>query len=248
MTDGLAGVVLAAGMGTRLRPLTLLRPKALCPVADVALVDLAIERVRAVAPDVAVNVHHGRAAMEEHLCGRVHISVEEQMPLGTAGALGRMRAWLDGRDAVVLNADAWCPGGLHPLVDGWDGSTVRLLLAGASALTPTSKIAGALMPWGALASLEDEPSGLYETIWARAQAERWLEVVRYDGPFVDCGTPAQYLDANLLANGGCSVVGDGAVVEGELDRSVVWGSGVVRPGERLVCAIRPTELITVLVR
>ncbi|MFZ6002330.1 MAG: sugar phosphate nucleotidyltransferase [Actinomycetota bacterium] len=248
MTDGLAGVVLAAGMGTRLRPLTLLRPKPLCPVADVPLVDLAIQRLVAVAPDIAVNVHHGRAAMEEHLSGRVHISLEEEMPLGTAGALGHMRGWLDGRDALVVNADAWCPGGLQPLIDGWDRATVRLFLVGASRLAPTSKIAGALMPWAAVASLQEEPAGLYERVWARAQAEGWLDVVRYDGPFVDCGTPSQYLEANLLANGGCSVVGDGAVVAGKLDRCVVWGSGVVRPGESLVCAIRPTELITVLVR
>ncbi|MGN6693052.1 MAG: sugar phosphate nucleotidyltransferase, partial [Aquihabitans sp.] len=42
----LAGVVLAAGAGTRLRPLTIERPKALCPVADVPLVDLALDRLR----------------------------------------------------------------------------------------------------------------------------------------------------------------------------------------------------------
>src|SRR5437660_59073 len=39
--DPLAGIVLAAGAGTRLAPLTRLRPKALCPVGNVPLVDLA---------------------------------------------------------------------------------------------------------------------------------------------------------------------------------------------------------------
>ncbi|MDP9006189.1 MAG: sugar phosphate nucleotidyltransferase, partial [Actinomycetota bacterium] len=43
MADSLAALVLAAGKGERLRPLTLIRPKALCPVANVALVDLAID-------------------------------------------------------------------------------------------------------------------------------------------------------------------------------------------------------------
>jgi NDP-sugar pyrophosphorylase family protein len=46
--EDLAGVVLAAGLGTRFRPLTGLLPKALCPVANVPLVDLALERPRAV--------------------------------------------------------------------------------------------------------------------------------------------------------------------------------------------------------
>ncbi|HLF41375.1 MAG TPA: sugar phosphate nucleotidyltransferase, partial [Acidimicrobiia bacterium] len=51
-----AGVVLAAGLGTRLRPLTDLRPKALCPVGNVALVDLALARLDGLCPDVAVNI------------------------------------------------------------------------------------------------------------------------------------------------------------------------------------------------
>ena len=58
----LAAVVLAAGAGTRLRPLTWLRPKALCPVENVPLVDLTVGWARVITSAVAVNVHHGRAA------------------------------------------------------------------------------------------------------------------------------------------------------------------------------------------
>jgi NDP-sugar pyrophosphorylase family protein len=248
MVPDLVAVVLAAGSGTRLRPLTLLRPKALCPVGNVPLVDLAIERARSVVADVAVNVHHGRAVMEAHLGARVHLSVEEDEVLGTAGALGRLRPWVDGRAALVVNADAWCPGSLEGFVHGWDGERVRLLLAGDDALTPRSRIAGALLPWSEVVALAAEPSGLYERSWRPAQAEGRLEVVRHDGPFVDCGTPAQYLAANLAATGGGSVVGDGAQVAGSLDRCVVWSGAVVWPGESLSCAIRATETMTVLVR
>lgn len=251
MSDGIAGVVLAAGAGTRLRPLTLLRPKPLCPVGNVALVDLAIERVRSAVGAVgavAVNVHHGRAAMEAHLTGRVHLSVEEDLPLGTAGALGHLRGWLDGRAALIVNADAWCPGPLTALLEGWDGERVRLLLVGADELTPTSLIAGALMPWSTIRPLVAEPSGLYELAWARAQLDGELTVVRHDGPFTDCGTPAEYLAANLAASEGASVVGEGAIVAGEIDRCVVWPGAVVWPHETLTRAIRATDAMTVLVR
>lgn len=251
MTEGVAGVVLAAGTGTRLRPLTLLRPKALCPVGDVPLVDLAIERVRSVVGAVgavAVNVHHHRAAVEAHLAGKVHLSVEEDRPLGTAGALGQLRGWLDGRAALIVNADAWCPGSLAPLVEDWDGASVRLLLADADTLTPTSRVAGGLMPWSTIELLAPEPSGLYEVAWARAQLEGRLEVLRHDGSFIDCGTPSQYLAANLAASGGESVVGEGATVDGAIDRCVVWPGAVVWAHETLTCAIRATEAMTVLVR
>ena len=58
--SGLAALVLAAGAGTRLRPLTLLRPKPLCPVVDTTLLDLALDRVAPHVPPgaVAVNAHH----------------------------------------------------------------------------------------------------------------------------------------------------------------------------------------------
>lgn len=248
MSSGLVGVVLAAGAGTRLRPLTLHRPKALCPVVDVPLVDLAIERVQVCTDDVAVNVHHWRAAMEAHLGGRVHLSIEADEALGTAGALGHLRSWIERRATLVVNADAWCPGSLERFVAGWQGDRIRLLLAGDDELTPRSRIAAALMPWVDVASLAPEPSGLYECSWRGAQATDRLEVVRHDGPFVDCGTPAQYLEANLSASGGRSVVGEGAIVAGELDRCVVWPGAVVWPGESLSRAIRMDDLATVLVR
>ena len=63
-----------------------------------------------------------------------------------------------------------------------------------------------------------------------------------------CDRPRDYLAANLLASGGESVVGEGAVVEGELVRSVVWPGGIVHPGEVLVDAIRLDDHHTVLVR
>lgn len=247
MSEGLAGVVLAAGLGTRLRPLTLLRPKALCPVANVALVDLAVERVATATEDIAVNLHHGRAALDVHLAPSIHRSMEER-PLGTAGALGRLRGWVDGRGVLVVNADTWCPGSLAGFVAGWDAERIRLLVAGEEELHPTSRIAAALMPWADVASLSDEPSGLYETSWRAADAAGRVDVVRHDGPFVDCGTPEQYLAANLAASGGASVIGERAVIDGTLERSVVWPGAIVHRGESLSGAIRADRRITVLVR
>ena len=246
--EGIVGVVLAAGRGTRLRPLTHLRPKALCPVDNVPLVDLALERVRPAVEEVAVNLHHGRQLLDRYLAADVHRSVEASQPLGTAGALGHLRSWIDGRGTLVVNADAWCPGSLAPFAEGWDGDRIRVLVPGGDELRPDSAIAGALMPWKAVAALDAEPSGLYEVSWRWAAEEGRLEVVRHDGPFVDCGTPGQYLDANLQASGGRSVVEPGAIVEGRLDRCVVWGDAHVYPRERLTRCIRARGRVTVLAR
>ncbi len=246
--DGIVGVVLAAGRGTRLRPLTRLRPKALCPVGNVPLVDLALERVRPAVDAVAVNLHHGRRALDLHLDDDVHRSVEETEPLGTAGALGGLRPWIDGRATLVVNVDAWCPGSLAPFVEGWDQERIRILVPGEDRLMPTSAIAGALMPWRDVERLEPEPSGLYEAAWRAAADSGRVDVVRHDGPFVDCGTPHQYLAANLLASGGDSVVEPGARVEGTLDRCVVWSDARVHPGEHLSRCIRARGGVTVSVR
>lgn len=242
-----AGVVLAAGLGTRLQPLTDIRPKALCPVANIALVDWAIARIEPVASSVAVNVHHHRAQMEAHLSDRdVHLSVEEPTPLGTAGALGRLRDWIDGRATLVTNADAWLRVDLASFVATWDGERSRLLCA----LDPSRadfegglRYAGScLLPWRLVMKLADAPSGLHDVAW---RDDPSLDLVAHDGPFFDCGTPADYLAANLAANDGESVIGPGASVDGEVIRSVVWPEAVVRRGERLVESIRVGVDLTV---
>jgi CTP:molybdopterin cytidylyltransferase MocA len=248
MGDELAAVVLGAGAGTRLRPLTLVRPKVLCPVANVALIDHAIERAASVSSSIAVNVHHGRVALENHLAGRVHLSVEEPRALGTAGALGRLRGWIDGRPALVLNGDTWSPASLEPYADTWDGERVRLLVVGGDVITASSPIAGALMPWWAVAKLEPEPRGLWEASWRRLAVDDEIDVARYDEPCIDCGTPRAYLAANLAACEGQSVIGPGAIIEGKIDRCVVWPGAIVRPEEHLVDAIRVGGRLTVLVR
>lgn len=248
-SDGLAAVVLAAGAGVRLRPLTDILPKALCPVDNVPLVDLALDRVLGLTGDVAVNVHHGRPQMEAHLAaGRVHLSIEEPEALGTAGALGHLRAWLDGRATLVANADAWHRADLACLVEGWDGERTRLLAVHDpdwGDFGPWRYCGAALLPWAEVRTLPATPAGLYEVSWRRRWTEGLVELVPMSGPYFDCGTPAEYLAANLAASGGRSVVGPGARVDGELVRSVVWAGGVVRRGERLVESIRVGETLTV---
>ncbi len=248
MSDSLAALVLAAGAGTRLRPLTLERPKALCPVGDRALVDHAIDRVHAVTELVAVNVHHGRRRLEDHLGGRVHLSFEERPGLGTAGAVVELSGWIEGRSVMVVNADTYTDAGLGGAVDRWDRERAAVILVGEAELGPRSRVVGSLLPAPVAAQLPEGPSGLYETCWRPAQQDGRLQVITVEAAFHDCGTPADYLAANMAWSGGQSVVAPDARVEGQLERSVVWSGGVVLDGEVLVDAIRTGAGRTVLVR
>lgn len=242
--------MLAAGRGTRLAPLTDALPKALCPVANVALIDRALARVGPVARRVAVNVHHHPGAMIGHLAGRaLYISDESEQLLGSAGAVGRIAEWLDGRALLIHNADAHLdPDPVARLVDGWDGERPRLLVvdAGGPADFGSWRYAGlSLLPARQAAACQAEPSGLYEQVWGPAWEEGRLELVEHDGFFVDCGTPAGYLAANLHESGGETVVGLGASVEGEAVRCVIWPGGRVESDERLVECIRAPGPVTV---
>ncbi|WP_299037201.1 NTP transferase domain-containing protein [uncultured Pseudokineococcus sp.] len=262
-----AGVVLAAGAGTRLRPLTDLRPKALCPVGGRPLLEHALQRLADALPGagadptrhLAVNAH----ARAEQVAGfvegaggrlggtpRAHLSREEPEALGTAGALGALREWLDGRDVLLTNADAWLPAGLDGLLEGWDGERCRLLVgpAGSGAGDPLRRAgqdgpavryAGACaLPWRLVRDLAPTPSGLLEVLWRPERDAGRLDLHRTDQDAVDCGTPRRYLAANLAASGGRSVVGEGARVDGEVVRSVVWDGAVVEADEVLVDVVR----------
>jgi N-acetyl-alpha-D-muramate 1-phosphate uridylyltransferase len=263
VTTGLCAVVLAAGEGVRLRPLTAHVPKALCPVGNVPLLDLALDRLARLGlagpDDVAVNACYLAGQVVEAVAGRAHLSVEPgPRPLGTSGGLARLRDWIGGRGVLVTNADAYLAGGeLSPLTDGWDGRTVRLLgvPADGSPEFGGHRFAGAsLLPWQRTRTLAEVHSDLVRTVWRPAEAAGELTVVEYPGRYLDTGTPANYLAANLHAAGPAgllvapdatvtgdaaeAVIGPGAHVAGKVRRCVVWPGGYVGPDEYLTDAIR----------
>jgi N-acetyl-alpha-D-muramate 1-phosphate uridylyltransferase len=260
---GVAAVVLAAGEGRRLRPLTQAVPKALCPVGNVPLLDLALARLAALGfagtGRVAVNAWYLAAQVVAAVGGRAHVSVERgPHPLGTAGGIGHLRDWLAGRGVLVANADAYLAGGdLGVLLAGWDGRRTRLLgvpAAGQPAEFGAYRFAGAsLLPWHRVAALTPAPTDLVREVWRPAEAAGELDVIEYRGTYLDTGTPRDYLTANLHAAGDGSlvapdalvtgevtrsVIGGGAVVAGRVTRGVVWPDGCVAAGEHLVDAVR----------
>ncbi len=252
LASELAGVVLAAGSGTRLRPLTQLRPKALCPVGGVALLDLALARLTVLAGSgagrLAANACHLGAQIVDHVHDRCHVRLEPQPGLGTAGGVAGLRNWIDGRDVLLTNADSYLPGGIPGFADGWDGQRSRLLCVSttgpadfvAADGTPVRYTGTCLLPWAQVAGLSEQPSGLYEVLWRQADRHGELDLLMAPPEtfFIDCGTPADYLAANLHASNGESVIGAGATVLGQLQRSVVWDGAWVGPDEVLADVIR----------
>lgn len=202
----LAGLVLAAGRGERLRPLTDGVPKPLLSVGDATLLDAALARVRAVVPisfeTVTVNAHWLAEQIAAHLGDRVHLSIEEPEALGTAGAVGAIRDWLGDRDLLVANGDVWWSGmpDLQSFVDEWDRVRPRLLVVADDERPDFEgrwRFAGlSLLPALAARGLEPVPSGLYERVWSRGP----IDLVPADITFIDCGTPEDLETARRLAH------------------------------------------------
>jgi N-acetyl-alpha-D-muramate 1-phosphate uridylyltransferase len=269
----LCAVVLAAGEGRRLRPLTELRPKALCPVGNVPLLDRALARVAGAGVGaVAVNAAYLAGQIVAHVDGRAHVAVEPDGPLGTAGGVGNLRSWIDGRAVLAGNADAYLtdparePGkDIAALLDGWDGHTVRLLTLpnppGTTGGFSGRRFAGfSLLPWSYVRNVPRARGELVGVVWRPAEAAGELELIGYGGAFLDTGTPADYLRANLdTTRGGSlvdatatvtgrvtnSVVGAGATVHGDVTGSVIWAGATVAAGESLTGAIRAGRDLTV---
>jgi NDP-sugar pyrophosphorylase family protein len=201
----LAAVVLAAGRGERLRPLTDRTPKPLLEVGGTTLLDAALGRVEQVLPvspaTVAVNAHWLADQIVEHVADRAHVSVEEPEALGTAGAVGQLLGWLDGRDVLVANGDVWFDGpvDVRGLVDGWDGARPRLLVVAdrhRADFDGRWRFAGlSLLPAAVTRTLEARPSGLYELVWSRMP----IDLVPTAAEYVDCGTPEDLDRARGLA-------------------------------------------------
>lgn len=237
------GLVLAAGRGSRMRPITDRTPKPLLTVDNHRLLDLAIGRITALTTDLAVNVHHlaDQVVQAVHAVDpTIHVSVEDEL-LGTAGALRRLRPFVDGRPVLLTNADLWLSDPIDSFLDGWDGTRPRLLVqdtGGPSDFGTLRYMGVSTVPAAVAARLEYSPAGLYSAVWRDAYAARQLEFVELTGRSFDCGTPAEFLTANLSAGDGSSVIAADARVLGRVDRSVVLAGARVGPAEHLVCAIR----------
>lgn len=224
MGDRLRGMVLAAGYGTRLAPLTDHVPKPLLTVRGVTLLERAIASLaRAGCGAVAVNTHHCGEMLARHLeeaSPPVAVQVfPEAEILGTGGALDGAREFLAEADAFCIhNADVLFAGPLDGLVrDHGQGRAMATLLV--TDWPPVNSVA--LAPDGAVLSLRGSGDGRRLTytgigIFSRAILdevpagfssladilERCLHkspgsvrAVVTEAPWSDLGTPGRYLDA-----------------------------------------------------
>lgn len=105
-------MIFAAGLGTRLRPLTNEIPKALVPVEGVPLLEIAIKRIAAVGiREIVINVHHFAEKIIEFIQQhdqfglQIHISDERSQILETGGGLLKAAPLLKDAPFLVMNAD-----------------------------------------------------------------------------------------------------------------------------------------------
>jgi dTDP-glucose pyrophosphorylase len=107
---GRPALIMAGGRGTRLRPLTLSRPKPMLPVAGRPILEHVIERlVECGFSQVLVSTGYQSQMIEDHLqdgrqFGASIRYLREERPLGTAGALSRLPGDVQG-DLLVMNGD-----------------------------------------------------------------------------------------------------------------------------------------------
>ena len=106
-------MILAAGLGTRMRPLTDTLPKPLVPLCGKPLLDHVIARLcEGGAARIVVNVHYHAAMIEQHLATcetpQIIVSDERAQILDSGGGAKKMLAHVDGDAFFLANADtAW---------------------------------------------------------------------------------------------------------------------------------------------
>jgi MurNAc alpha-1-phosphate uridylyltransferase len=132
-------LVLAAGLGQRMRPLTDRLPKPLVPLAGRPLIDHVLDAIAAAGiGEAVVNLHYRADQLERHLAQRaspvIRFSDERDLLLDTGGGLKRALPLLGERAFVVHNSDSVSiePGGVGfnvgKIVDAWDDTRMDALL------------------------------------------------------------------------------------------------------------------------
>jgi MurNAc alpha-1-phosphate uridylyltransferase len=129
-------MVLAAGLGERMRPLTDTTPKPMIEVRGQPMIDRVLDRLEAAGvSEAVVNLHHLGAMLERHLAARdrprIVFSPEDDL-LDTGGGVTKALPQLGKRPFFALNGDVvWLDGGtpaLERLAAAWDGAAMDVLL------------------------------------------------------------------------------------------------------------------------
>ena len=131
-------MIMAAGLGKRMRPLTATKPKPLIEVSGKALLDHVLEKLgTAGVRKIVVNVHYLADALEAHLATRAHglevvISDERKLLMETGGGLVKAAPLIDCDPFLALNSDnLWIDGPadtIKLLASQWDDSRMDALL------------------------------------------------------------------------------------------------------------------------
>jgi len=244
-------MILAAGLGTRLRPLTYLLPKPMMPLCNRPLIawlvdSLVAEGVR----DIIVNVHHLPESIEgglPPLFPGVHFTFSyEPRILGTGGAVRKVRALLEKEDDFfLLNGDTFQQPRYDDLrrarreADALAALTLRHPPEG-DRFTPVWHEGGRVTGFGSghgeplmfsgshcIAGRvfrlipERDVFGIVDQLYQPLLQQEPIAAVIDDGPWSDIGTPRRYLAASR-AICGAGVSGARSVLEGDLRDSVVW--------------------------
>ena len=146
MTRAATAMVLAAGLGERMRPLTLRMPKPLVPIAGRPLIDHVLGRLAAAGVETAVvNVHYLPDQLEAHLANRhgqppkTLVSDERGVLLDTGGGTKRALPLLGRGPFFIHNADSvWSEGAspaLSRMLKKWNPAAMDCLLLLAPAAT-----------------------------------------------------------------------------------------------------------------
>jgi MurNAc alpha-1-phosphate uridylyltransferase len=137
-----SAMILAAGRGERMRPLTDTMPKPLIPVAGRSLLERSMERLAAHGVNnIVVNVHHLGQQIADRLNGRARIVREERL-LDTGGSVKNALPYLGDGPFYVLNGDGLWRDGRRPILqrleDIWNPRRMDALLL----LHPIHKVIG----------------------------------------------------------------------------------------------------------
>ena len=259
-------VVLVGGLGTRLRPLTDTVPKAMLPIANRPFLERQIDHLAAHGIDrIILACGYQPDHIRDHFGDRLEYVVESQ-PLGTAGALALASRGLS-QPFVACNGDVLTDLDLTTLIARHHACNARATLALHAVDDPGRYGVVVTAADGAVTEFVEKPSGiptantinagtyvLDPDVLAAVPPEREVSIERevfptlvghglygsaQDCRWIDIGTPASFLEANLEAAGERGLVDPAAVIEAgaQVVGSVIGPRAEVGAGARVVRSV-----------